>query len=106
MLKIKELLAPKINEIIKDDFPMTKLPYELYRISLNSLDQIISYDWMGDNSKIALLGGIIINCEGDGNDRFLPLKFEIQSKNGKRENLLWECFGDPFQKPTKPRKIV
>lgn len=36
---------------------------------------------MGDKSQLVLIGGIMINCEGTGTDRFLPLKFEIKSNN-------------------------
>jgi len=46
---------------------------------------------MGPNSKLALFGGIMINCDGDGTDRFLPLKFEIRSKSGV-EDLFEKTF--------------
>lgn len=48
---------------------------------------------MGPNSKLALIGGIMINCVGDKTDRFLPLKFEIRNKNGESKDLFEEAFG-------------
>ena len=49
------------------------------------LMNVIDYDWQGEESKLALIGGIMINCEGDGTDMFLPLKFEIRTKTGKTD---------------------
>ena len=37
----------------------------------------------------------MINCDGDGTDRFLPLKFEVRTKTGS-EDLFEKAFG---QKP-------
>ena len=48
--------------------------------------------WSTKGSKLALLGGIIINCDDEGTDRFLPLKFEIRTTNG-RKDLYEETFG-------------
>ena len=39
--------------------------------------EIITDDWMTEKSQLAVLGGIIINCEGVGTDMFLPLSFKI-----------------------------
>ena len=47
---------------------------------------------MGPNSKLALIGGIMINCVGEKTDMFLPLQFEIRSKNGSK-NVYEEVFG-------------
>ena len=47
---------------------------------------------MSNSSKLALIGGIIINCEGKGSDRFLPLRFEIRTKM-RKENMLEKTFG-------------
>jgi len=41
------------------------------------LAEIVDLKWQGSNSKLALIGGIMINCEGDGTDMFLPLSFDI-----------------------------
>lgn len=42
-------------------------------------------NWQGPNSKLALLGGIMINCDGDKTDKFLPLKFELRSGVDNRD---------------------
>jgi len=34
---------------------------------------------MSDKSKLAIIGGIMINIEGEGTDLFLPLKFEVRT---------------------------
>ena len=47
------------------------------------LDKIIDLKWQGENSKLALIGGVLINCAGDGTDMFLPLNFDIVTKRGK-----------------------
>ena len=44
------------------------------------LMNVIDYDWQGEESKLALIGGIMINCEGDGTDMFLSLSFDIHTK--------------------------
>ena len=53
---------------------------------------------MGENSKLALIGGIMINCDGDGTDMFLPISFEVVTKNGKRQDIFEETFGKEAQK--------
>ena len=39
-----------------------------------------------------MMGGIMINCDGDKTDKFLPLKFEIRNKESNRD-VFKECFG-------------
>lgn len=48
-------------------------------------------NWMTKRSKLCLFGGIMINCDGPGTDRFLPLKLELRSKTGK-EDLFEKVF--------------
>jgi hypothetical protein len=43
------------------------------------MEDIMNYSWMGPDSTLALIGGIMINCDGEGTDMFLPLSFEIRS---------------------------
>ena len=38
---------------------------------------------MSEKSKLAIIGGIIINCEGT--DQFLPVKFEIRGQNSSKD---------------------
>ena len=47
---------------------------------------------MTDKSTLALVGGIMINCDGEGTDRFLPLKFELRTLRGKTD-VFEEAFG-------------
>ena len=48
--------------------------------------------WMSEKSSLAICGGIMINCDGDCNDRFLPLKFEIRTLT-KTEDVFEKVFG-------------
>ena len=48
--------------------PYVMLAYEMFGIIKDFLDKIITNTWMGDYSKLVLLGGIIINCEGNDTD--------------------------------------
>lgn len=63
---------------------MVKLAYEMYIIIKNFFKEILHDKWMGPNSKLAILGGIMINCDGeDGTcSMFLPLMFEVKDKRG------------------------
>ena len=47
---------------------------------------------MTDTSKLAILGGIMINCDGTKTDRFLPLKFELRTLKTKTD-MFEETFG-------------
>ena len=49
----------------------------MYEIIEKFLNDIINDNWMSLKSKLCIIGGIMINCEGLGNDMFLPIKFEI-----------------------------
>ena len=48
--------------------------------------------WAQDKGKLAILGGIMVNCDGVGTDRFLPLKFELRTANCTVD-LFEEAFG-------------
>lgn len=49
------------------------------------LESIIEDDWMGKDSKLVLLGGIMINVDGAKPvDLFLPLDFQVTTKEGKK----------------------
>jgi hypothetical protein len=50
----------------------------MYDIILQYIEDIIHLNWQTENSKLALIGGIMINCEGNKTDMFLPLKFEVR----------------------------
>ena len=46
------------------------LPENYSENELMKLIKIINFSWLGPKSKLAILGGIMINCDGKGNDRF------------------------------------
>ena len=58
---------------------MTRLAYEMYLLVKSFVKEILNNKWMGPNSKLGILGGIMINCDGeDGTcSMFLPLMFEV-----------------------------
>ena len=64
----------------------------MYCIQEQFLEDIINNNWMYPGSRLVLIGGIMINCDGKGSDRFLPLKFEIRTKDSS-ENLYEKTFG-------------
>jgi hypothetical protein len=70
---IKHLLKPFYKEISQSKNEMVTLVYRIYDLIYTYLEEIIDYKWMGPNSKLAIFGGIMINCEGDKTDMFLPL---------------------------------
>ena len=55
----------------------------MYSLIRNFLEEILNDNWMGQNSKLAILGGIMLNFEGICTDMFLPLMFEVRGTYGK-----------------------
>tara|TARA_B110000285_G_C14928459_1_gene516193 strand:+ start:624 stop:905 length:282 start_codon:yes stop_codon:yes gene_type:complete len=88
---IKHLLKPHVDEISKSQNEMAALSYKMYDLILEFLNSIIHLNWQGPNSKLAIVGGIMINCEGDKTDMFLPLMFETKTQN-ETKNLFDETF--------------
>jgi hypothetical protein len=72
---IKHLIAPHKDEIASAENEMASLAYKMYELVLGFLEEVLHYKWQGPNSKLAIFGGIMINCDGDGTDMFLPLMF-------------------------------
>ena len=70
---IKHLLKPYYKEISQSKNEMVTIVYRIYDLIYTFLEEILNYDWMGPNSKLAICGGIMINCEGVKTDMFLPL---------------------------------
>lgn len=70
-----------------------EIPFALYEPIEDLTQKIVekaAYK-VGENGKIALLGGIQINTPGGISDYFLPLRFELRnSKNELVENLFYE----------------
>jgi len=90
---IKNLLLPHVEEIQKGEEWSVTLIYKMYEVIDKFLGDITHMNFGGPNSKLALIGGIMINCDGDGTDQFLPLKFVIKDKNGGEVSYFDECFG-------------
>ena len=54
----------------------------MYEVADEFLKGIVDMKWAGPSGKLAILGGIMINCDGDRTDMFLPLSFNVTFKNG------------------------
>ena len=71
---------------------MVDLAKSMYTISYNFLKEIMNFEWMTEKNQIAILGGIMINCEGEGTDVFQPLMFEVKTKDKTID--IFDCFSD------------
>lgn len=87
---IKHLLAPHKDEIAAAKNEMAALAYKMYELLLSFLEEVLHYKWCSAKSKLAIFGGIMINCDGDGNDMFLPLMFECRTNFGADKEDLFE----------------
>lgn len=76
---IKHLLKPHVEEISQAEDEQAALAYRMYYLIEEYLENILHTNWMTDKGSLAIFGGIMINCDGEGTDRFLPLKFEIRT---------------------------
>ena len=90
---IKHLLVPKLPMISEAKNEMADLAYHMYTIQLEFIEQILNSNWMDSGSKLALIGGLQINCDGERNDMFLPLIFEVRDKAGNKSDVYEEVFG-------------
>ena len=94
METIKGLLRDHIGTIQMAKDINAGIVYKMYYILKEYLEKILSYNWMGPDSKLVLVGGIMINCDGEGTDMFLPMDFEIRSDKGEtRQNIFDETYG-------------
>jgi len=74
---------------------MAALSYETYKIAEEYLHKIIGTKWMKSKaSKFFILGGIMINTDGDSSDLFVPLSFDMMHADGKRHCVMKEAFGE------------
>ena len=74
---IKQLLAPHLAEISTSENMNVSLVYKVFQLIQEFLEGIYNTNWMTSKSKLAIIGGIVINVEGS--DLFLPLKFEVRT---------------------------
>ena len=77
---IKHFLHPNLKDIEGAENEQVALVFKMFDIIYDYMNDIVNTSFGGNNSKLAILGGIMLNCDGDGNDMFLPLKFEVRTK--------------------------
>jgi len=77
---IKNKLVSKVGNIKGKENEQAALAFEMYDIIKEYISDIVSTNFGSSKSKLAILGGIMINCDGDGTDMFLPMKFELKTK--------------------------
>ena len=56
------------------------------------IEDILHLKWMSPKSQLAMFGGIMINCDDEGTDRFLPLTFKVKTQT-QTEDLFEKVFG-------------
>jgi hypothetical protein len=102
---IKHMLAPHVASILEKDQKMAALAYKMYELQLEMLDNILNLNSFKPCSKVAIIGGIMINCDGKGNDMFVPLKFEIRTRFGSKDVFKqafgYDCIDVPYLKDEK-----
>jgi len=72
---------------------MAALAFETYNMVEEMLYETIDRRWMSPHSKLVLLGGIMLNVDGDAPDQFVPLRFESLDKDGNVNDLMQMSFG-------------
>jgi len=102
---IKHSLLPHVQAIQESENAQVALVYKMFKIQEEFLESILSDKWMSDKSTLALVGGIMINCDGEGTDRFLPLKFELRTLEGKTD-VFEEAFGQRPENPHAPQTLL
>jgi hypothetical protein len=64
----------------------------MYEVIDKYIQELTNMNFGGPNSKLVLIGGIMINCDGQGTDVFKPLKFQVNDKSGNVVDYFDECF--------------
>ena len=60
---IKHFLKDHVEELQDTDNKQAALAYKMYDIAMEFLEKIIHLNWQGKNSKLVIVGGIMINCD-------------------------------------------
>lgn len=91
---VGEMLLPYAERIEKATEPMIELPYALFEAQDVLMQKIVSKGCrgVGNEGKIALLGGIQINTPDGLSDFFLPMRFDLINNSGKTIASLKEVF--------------
>jgi hypothetical protein len=76
------------------DAVMAALAFETYNMVEEMLFETIDRQWMAAESKLVLLGGIMLNIDGDAPDMFIPLRFESHAPEGEVTDLMETAFGE------------
>ena len=89
-----------INKKRTEDERQAELAMQTWKIGKKMLDKIINTDFGDENSKLMVLTGIQINMPREFEDFFLPLSFDMHSKDGTVIDLLETLFkaGEVVQK--------
>jgi len=98
-----EALAPHMETLQATEDQnerMAALAYETYVMVEEMLFRIIDRKWMSEDSKLVLLGGIMINVDGQAADMFIPLNFEVLKGDGSVHDLMEKVFGELANKHT------
>jgi hypothetical protein len=69
-----------------------ELCVQMYEISKLLIEKIVSTTFGGKNSKLIILGGIMINMPGYMEDFFQPRMFEVRPCDGSPSVDLMECY--------------
>jgi Limiting CO2-inducible proteins B/C beta carbonyic anhydrases len=88
---VGKLLLPYGKRLQAAKDPMVELPYDLFEAQDELMLKIVQKASKLVAGKIALLGGIQVNCDSGISDYFLPLRFEIFNNEGR---LLMDLLND------------
>jgi hypothetical protein len=78
---IMHLLKPHVESIGKAENENVALAFKMYEIAKSFVEEVVDLDWQkSKKNQLAIIGGIMINTEGEKTDMFLPLMFELKCK--------------------------
>ena len=108
-----EALGPAMTSMLEKEgnSQMEELARQTFKIVQKVLYEIMpeKHHWMTEKSKLVLLGGIMINVDGTGNDMFAPQNFTSMDKNGNITDLMESFKNLPVESETttiiKPEPI-
>ena len=89
---VGNMLLPHAQRLEDAADRMAELPLSMFDAQNELMQQIIAAGCgeVGDDGKIALLGGVQINTPEGTPDYFLPMNFEIRDNRGRLiQNLMW-----------------
>lgn len=84
--------------ICDENEEMVKLAEVMDEICQSYLHDIISFNWMGPDSKLAIISGITVNCDDGTNDMFVPTSFDIHVRDSGGKTMKNSVFKEVFDK--------